>query len=108
MVKAEVPTIEEELTVSLGLIEGCTPIDDIKPTEHRFIHYPKLTLSHSSPENLWMMSFERYNKFLKNHVHNAQHPEINLAKNSAKCDTATFYELSEEDTFDLPEELHHR
>ncbi len=55
-----------------------------------------------------MMGFERYNKYLKQHVHNFQHPEINLAKNVAQDATAHYFELEEDEKYNLPPELYHR
>jgi hypothetical protein len=108
VVKSLLPAIDEQLQRGLSLIEGCTPIDDIRPVEHHFCHYPKLTGTHGPLVALWMYGFERYNKFLKNHVHNNQHPVINLAHTTTRSDTAFFFKLSEEDVYDLPSQLHHR
>ena len=94
---------------SLSLFEGCMPIDYIKPIQHHFVHYPDSTIIFSLIKILWMMGFERYNKYLKEHVRNAQHPEINLAHTTSQTDTANYFSLlGEDDKYDLPSELYHR
>ena len=107
VIKAVIPSIQRDLAVAMALLEGCGPIDHQKPCFHHFEHYAEFTTSHGILVVLWMMAFERYNKYLKEHVHNAQHPEIKLAHTTTRADTANFFRLTEEDKFDLPSEVHH-
>ena len=51
----------------------------------------------------------RYNKFIKEHVRNPLHPEINLANTTSQSATVHYFNLKEEDDlYDLPNELYHR
>lgn len=101
--------IHRDMARALSLLEGVMPIDYIKPIQHHFIHYPRQTIKFTLMEILWMMAFERYNKYLKEHVRNSQHPEINLANTTSQTDTANYFSLlGEEDQYDLPAELYHR
>ena len=106
VVKALIMSIHRDLVRSLALFEGCTPIDHLKPVMHHFSHYAEFTGILTILIILWMMSFERYNKYLKNHVRNAQHPDINLAHTTSQTDTANYFELLE-DMCDLPDNLYH-
>ena len=108
VVKKLVKTIQRELVKALGLLEGCQPIDYLKPIRHHFAHYGECTLIFALLIILWMMVFERYNKYLKQHVRNAQHPQINLAHTTSQTDTANYFELAEEDKYDLPSQLYHK
>ena len=105
VLKVMLKPIQRDLIQSLALLEGCGPIDDMKPIEKHFVHYCERTSALSLLRILWMMGFERYNKFLKEHVNNSQHPQINLATNSAHSATSHYYELLEEDKYDLPAEM---
>ena len=107
VVKALITTIQRDLVRSLCLIEGCTPIDHLKPVMHHYVHYGGSTKLLSILTILWMMGFERYNKYLKNHVRNVHHPDINLAHTTSQTDTANYFELLE-DMRDLPYDLYHR
>lgn len=73
--KVLLPRILRDMVQALSLFEGCMPIDFIKPIQHHFVHYPDSTIIFSLLEILWIVGFERYNKYLKEHVRNAQHPE---------------------------------
>ena len=107
VIKAVIPSIQRDLAVAMALLEGCGPIDHIKPCFHHFEHYAEFTITHAILLILWMMAFERYNKYLKEHVRNAHHPEINLAHTTSQTDTANFFRLTEEDKFDLPSQVYH-
>ena len=107
--KKLLPIIRRHMVQSLSLFEGCMPIDYIKPIQHHFVHYPDDTIIFALIKILWMMGFERYNKFLKEHVRNPQHPEINLAHSTSQTATADYFSmLGEDDKYDLPSELYHR
>ena len=108
VIKQMIPHINKTLIQAWALIEGCTPIDDLKPSEHHFVHYGGFTITHSLLCILWMMGFERYNKYLKNHVHHSHHPLINLAKTSTRTDTANFFDMmnDEDDEPELPRSMY--
>ena len=108
VVKALLKHIHKDLVRGLALFEGCTPIDHLKPVMHHFVHYASKTKKFAILTILWMMGFERYNKYLKNHVRNAHHPNINLAKTTSQTDTANFFTLLEEDKYELRSDLYHR
>ena len=92
----------------LSLYEGATPIDDMTPISHHFVHYGEFTPTHAILSILWMMDFERYIKYLKEHIRNSQHPEMNLAYTTTQTDTANYFVLLEEDKYDLPSQLYHK
>ena len=108
VVKTHVPGIHRDLVKALCLLEGCVPIDFLKPFFHHFEHYAEFTTTHGILVLLWMMAFERYNKYLKEHVRNNHFPEINLAHTTSQTDTANFFKLTEEDKYELPTDLYHR
>ena len=108
VVKKHIKVIHHDLVKAMALLEGCGPIDYLKPTSHHFVHYAEFTRTHSILIILWMMMFERYNKYLKEHVRNSQHPEINLAHTTTQTDTANYFELVDEDRYDLPSQLYHK
>ena len=97
----------------LSLFEGITPIHYLKATTHHFFHYyGEFTPTHALLPILWMMGFERYIKYLKDHVRNSQQPEMNLAHTTTQTDTANYFELldelDEDEEYDLPSELYHK
>ena len=106
--KALINNFDRDLKRALVLFEGCTPIDHLKPVFHHWVHYAKLTEELSRLDILWMMGFERYNKYLKNHVHNSQCPNINMANTTSQTDTANYFALLEEDLYELESEDYHR
>lgn len=106
--KCLIKHFHRDLVRALALFEGCTPVDHAKPAWHRFEHAAEFTSTHGNLENMWMMCFERYNKYLKNHVRQYQHPDINLAHTTSQTDTANFFDLDSEENYDLPAELYHR
>jgi len=108
LVKKLLPTIHRELVKGLSLFEGATPIDDLPPISHHFIHYGDFTPTHGILSILWMMGFERYIKYLKEHVRNSKYPEMNLAHTTTQTDTANYFVLLEEDKYDLPSQLYHK
>ena len=105
--KKKIIAIHRDLVRSLALFEGCIPIDHLKPAMHHFVHCAFATIKFTILTILWMMGFERYNKYLKNHVRNSHHPDINLAHTTSQNDTANYFELLE-DLSDLPDDLYHR
>jgi len=107
VIKALIKSIGRELRRALSLLEGCMPIDSLKPAFHHYVHYAEFTAELTILEIVWMMGFERYNKHLKNHVHNSNTPDINLAHTMSQTDTANYFELTEED-YELPAKLYHR
>ena len=106
--KGSIPVYGRDLRRALVLFEGCTPIDHLKPVFHRSVHYPQATEDFSLLDIIWMMGFERYNKHLKNHVRNPQCANINMANATAQTDTANYFELLEEDLYELDNEDYHR
>ena len=106
--KALITAIHRDLVKALALFEGCGPIDHLKPFFHHYEHYAEFTATHGILILLWMMAFERYNKYLKEHVRNNRFPEINLTHTTSQTDTANFMELSEEDKYELPSQMYHR
>ena len=87
------------------MLEGSLPAMHLNPLLHRLVHYVVITAAFGLMWWFAMWGFERYNKFLKEHVNNSQHPQINLATNSAHSATSHYYELLEEDKYDLPAEM---
>ena len=108
VIKALINQFGGDLRRALSLIEGCIPIDHLKPAFHHYVHYAEFTAKLTIAEILWMMGFERYNKHLKNHVHNSNTPDINLAHTMSQTDTSNYLDMSEEDLYDLPSQLYHR
>ena len=106
VLKSEVLAIHRDLVRSLALFEGCTPVDHLKPVMHHYAHYAFLTIKFALLTFLWMMGFERYNKFLKGLVRNVRHPDINLAHAVCQAETANYFEILE-DINDLPDDLCH-
>ena len=107
VMKCLIEHFTKDLIQAIALIEGCTPVDHHKPAWHRFIHTGESTESHAILDITWMMGFERYNKYLKNHVRNYQHPDISLAHTTSQTDTKHFLDMREED-YDLPDEKKHQ
>ena len=107
VVIAKIVEADRDLIRSLALLEGCMPVDHLKPIMHHYVHYGAKTAKFGILSVVWMMCFERYNKHLKNHVRHAQYPDINLAHTASQTDTAFYYELLE-DMSDLPDDLYHR
>ena len=58
---------------------GSSPVDDGPPCEHPFVHYADATRTFGILERLWLMSFERFNKKVKNLVGNKNFPLRSLA-----------------------------
>ena len=108
VLKCLIKHFHRDLLRAMALIEGCTPIDHLKPAWHHFKHCAEFTDTHALLDLLWMMCFERYNKYLKNHVRNYQHPDINLIHTTSQTDTSNFFEIDDEDKYELPAELYHR
>ena len=106
--KGDIPLFGRDLRRAFVLFEGCTPIDHLKPVFHRGVHYPQATEDFSLLDIIWMMGFERYNKHLKNHVRNPQCANINMANATAQTDTANYFDLLEEDVYELDNEDYHR
>ena len=63
---------------SLALI-GISPVDEIPPVVHCPVHYGDASRIFGILEWYWLMTFERYNKKVKNLVGNKNHPISSLA-----------------------------
>ena len=52
VIKGLVKSIQRDMTRALGLMEGCVPIDFLKPILHHFAHYADFTSTHGILEIL--------------------------------------------------------
>ena len=92
--KSDLDRIHRDLILALILFEGCLPVGDLNPGAGHFKHYAELTKLLGPLIILWMMCFERYNKYVKSLVHDPQHPEKNLSISAARDSAAQFAKLT--------------
>ena len=90
---SEMAAIHRDIIIGLCLLEGSLPVKHLHPALHHIAHFAQYTLTHGCLRILWMMFFERYNKYLKNLVRDASHPEAHLANSVTKDVSARYMKL---------------
>ena len=80
--------VHRDLILGLVMLEGSLPANHLNPLLHRVVHYAPITASHGRLGWFSMWSFERYNRSIKNKIHNFNWTEESIAHN-ALLDMAT-------------------
>ena len=57
---------------------GCSPVDEVPPCAHCFVHYPDAARMFGVLLWYWLMTFERYNKKMKGLVGSTTNPISSL------------------------------
>lgn len=96
-----------DLILGLCLLEGCLPVSHLNPALHHIVHFAQYTRTHGCLRSLWMMYFERYNKYIKNLVRDPSHPEAHLASSVSHDVSARFMNAAVEDEYDINNDHHH-
>lgn len=73
--------LEDEIYETLSLNEGSFPVSECTFLMHEIAHLCHFIRMLGPVRTFWMFSFERFNFFLKNLIHNNTHPHVNLMKN---------------------------
>lgn len=85
-----IKAIHNDLSTGLALLEGCIPTSHLNPITHHLCHYAQQSFSHGCLRWYWLFGFERFNKRMKNLVHNNNLATASLA-NSVVVDAAVRY-----------------
>ena len=99
IVNADLPSIHKQLLTGLSLLEGCTPVMQLKPSLHHFVHHAEHTLRFGALRWFWMYGFERYNKFVKDNCRNTRYPRASVA-NALNLNAAARYQDFKANEFD--------
>ena len=72
--KSMIPKIRQLIVTGVAMITGSVPPSTIVACLHLLIHYADHTQLFGILKWYWMMTFERYNRFVKKMCHNTHWP----------------------------------
>ena len=72
----------------LSYLHGSVPPSAIVPASHCLLHYADYAATHGVLKWYWLMSFERFNKAVKNSVGNKNHPMASAAASHVRTASA--------------------
>ena len=99
--KSMIPKIRQLIVTGVAMITGSVPPSTIVACLHLLIHYADHTQLFGILKWYWMMTFERYNRFVKNMCRNTHWPLASIA-NTYVQRAADHYDQISSDVMSTP------